>query len=202
MNIKALALITLLSIAAPANCQTLQGGVEKEGALSQPVFQSQQPYMQRQPLNGDVNQGMFPLNANVNYQRQPINPVISVPMSRYPAYPQAPLQTQQPQENHGIESLGCLGIHYELADGRIDIVYPESDLNRFGVRSGDYIEAINGHPYNSATFQDECVGAPGSQVELVISRVGRIVISRVDSRRLAYHPEPFFRNLASRSFQW
>ena len=37
---------------------------------------------------------------------------------------------------------GLIGIRYEYETGRITYIYPESDINRFGVKVGDYVLKI------------------------------------------------------------
>ena len=120
----------------------------------------------------------------------------------------------QPRQNHGEAPVGVLGAAMEaqgnLDSGTILTVYPDSDLVRFGIQSGDRLICVDGHPYPMPIrmSQDLCRGVPGTYMTMEILHAGRILclqIKRTDARlhaRYDYSSDHYFQWCASQTRRW
>ena len=103
----------------------------------------------------------------------------------------------------GQSTVGCLGCVVTLR-GTISKIFPESDLNRFQIRPKDKIIRINGRKFHPFQFQKECVGIPGSELKLEISRRGisqEITIYRIDARLLSNYARRY-KHLSEQNKYW
>jgi len=96
----------------------------------------------------------------------------------------------QLQATHGQAPIGVIGCKFDFITGKFVIVYPGSDLLRYGIHPGDSYLAIEGQPTvrNINWFQDITRGTPGTYVDMTVLHDGRpmdIKVMRKDSRLFA-----------------
>jgi hypothetical protein len=114
------------------------------------------------------------------------------------------------QENHGEVAVGVIGYTFDDSSGKILTIYPGSDLIKKGVRIGDYIVSVDGHPYNPNNPRAEPeleIPPPGTIVHLVLRRNGRLFnadVERRDSRFFTGNPssDGYFEWAASQTRRW
>jgi S1-C subfamily serine protease len=104
----------------------------------------------------------------------------------------------------GESTIGCLGAYFRN-DGTLEAIYPPCDLNRLGVVVGDKILLVNGKKFPGARkFRQQCVGFPGTIINLVILHDGEprsYEVQRISSRQLVPYGD-LFRGYASKSVSW
>jgi hypothetical protein len=169
--------------------QPMQGQV-----WSSPPMQGQVWTQQSPPMQGQIGAQQFapPMQGQIGSQQFP------------PLQGQGQSNILHAQTAGGEESFGVLGAVVDEATGVFKAVFPESDLNRFGVHPGDRVLAIGGHRYDPSTWQAECRGVPGSVMELVIAHEGLVStypVKRTDSRALAGNGS-YFQKWAKRTRSW
>jgi hypothetical protein len=169
--------------------QPMQGQV-----WGQPPMQGQVWSQQAPPMQGQIGAQQFapPLQGQMGSQQFP------------PLQGNGQSTILHAQASGGEESYGVLGAVVDEPTGMLKTVFPESDLNRFGVHPGDRILGINGHRYDPSTWQAECRGIPGGVIELVIAHEGLVStypVKRTDSRALAGKAS-YYRKWANRTRSW
>jgi hypothetical protein len=105
--------------------------------------------------------------------------------------------------NGGQSNYGCLG-SIVGPFGKILKIYPESDLNRLEIKPGDKIIEIDGHRFNYFNFQKQCVGLPGSSIDLNVIHTGyaeKFSVLRVDSRNLSAKGS-YYKKLSTKVISW
>jgi hypothetical protein len=170
-----------------------------------PPLQGQLGSQQFAPLQGQVGAQQFPpLQGQIGGQQ------FSPLQGQFATQQFPPLQGQgrtsmlQAGTSGGEEAYGVLGAVVSEDTGMIKSVFPESDLNRFGIHPGDRVAGISGHRYDPSTWQAECRGAPGTVMELVIVHDGVVSnypVKRTDSRALAGNGS-YYRKWAKRTRSW
>jgi hypothetical protein len=105
----------------------------------------------------------------------------------------------------GEATIGCLGAYFQN-NGTLRAIYPPCDLNRLGVVVGDRILLVNGKKFPGVhKFQRECVGFPGTVMNLVILHDGEpraYEVRRIDSRELVQFGSGYYKHYATKSVTW
>lgn len=83
---------------------------------------------------------------------------------------------------------GLIGIRYDSATGEIKYIYPESDLNRFNIKTGDYILKIEREAYRPCLLPYVSFYPKGWILNLTIRSKGgtvRIIpVKLIDARNI------------------
>jgi predicted metalloprotease with PDZ domain len=178
----------------------MQGQAYQQAPMQGQVWQQQYP-----PLQGQANAQQFPpLQGQINGQQ------FAPLQGQFATQQNTPLQGQgqttmiQGGTSGGEEAYGVLGAVVSQETGLIKSVFPESDLNRFGIHPGDRVAGVNGHRFDPSTYQAECRGVPGSVLNLAIVHDGILSeypVKRTDSRALAGNGS-YYRKWAKRTRTW
>jgi len=194
MKIPVLALILTLSLPLQAlSAPMLKGKVDNiETGTEQTIINGQTGQI---ILNGQTGQTVIP--GQVNTTNQPLTPLTPTPTTS--------IQLRG-NTSGGQKLYGVLGAIVGTETGIFQTIFPESDLNRFGVQVGDRIIGIEGHKYIPEQYQSDCLGVPGTTIHLdVLSsstrKINSIDVVRVDSRSLS-QKHPYFNDVSKRTRYW
>lgn len=206
--------ITCILLTNPVLAQTLQGGVEKTvnptlqagaekftgqlGLVDSNQFKLNAVNNQ---LKGQVSQVRVPLNAEKNDEGQPLNGQVDTLRPQY-----------QLRASHGQEGVGVLGGTFTgVGSTQFNEIYPESDLNQFGVQPGDVIISRDGYSdYNHIRpAAQQNVYKPGQLTNLVINHRGSIIninVMLIDVRIVQHYETArtgnYYSQCASRTRYW
>jgi C-terminal processing protease CtpA/Prc len=179
--------VFVFSCSSTIAADLLQGNVEKTE-----IKEQSPPSPPQRELKGNTSQQDNSLSAQQAIA-SPADTVTSNPTSGAHA-------------EGGEEAYGCLGAAIEFFSGTITRIFPNSDLNRFGIQPGDRVLSINGHSYATSPLasQEECRGIPGSLLPITIIHDGHaldLTVKRTDVRQLAPFAS-YFKFWADQTKQW
>ena len=176
--------ITLITNALSTDATTLNGQVEQSELSGQTEQSSLRIQRGQNNLSGQTEGNL--LRTSVSDTMPPV-----APRRLYPLTPNSDNSRTNPlTADHGERPMGVLGCYTitpNLSSHKIIIqrVFPPSDLNRFGVQSGDQIIAADYHKFNAGDFLNYMVGVPGTVVNLTIRRGNEertFPVRRIDAR--------------------
>jgi hypothetical protein len=185
--------LVLLALAfcctSPVISANLEGQVEQDTSADDSALQGSSTHTE--------------LNGNANSKAELKTDGASLRIKR-PADDQ-PAKMLQGGAVGGEATIGCLGANF-TNDGMLRIIYPPSDLNRFGIAPGDRILSINGEKWPGMhKFQRKCLGLPGTVMTLGILHNGQAQlyeVRRISSRELVQYGGGYYSQYANKYVTW
>jgi len=220
-----LVLLTLLLSISPAMADPLQGSVEQSSMSSRimrpaPDTSSPGPNLEQGNAAHSQYSGLIDTSA---FSSAPLQPKLDRPVQQpFGGYasdaPQTDVNPDKSsrwfhlKDNHGQQLFGVVGFEVDHDSGRVQRICPESHINDFSIKVGDYLVGVAGRPYSADWLRTVRPGDIGEPLELTFRRHdpqdGSLFVTkmvpRIDSRLVQQYPcsDGYFAQQAARTRSW